>query len=150
MKMSKEEYAAYVKKMSPSQPMSGKLAKAFAIGGLICCVGQAVMNLYRALGAQEELASAATTISMVFLGSLLTGMRVYDKLAKHAGAGTLVPVTGFANSVTSPAMEFHSEGIVTGTCAKMFVIAGPVIVFGITASAVYGLVYWFAASVLCG
>ncbi|MDR1590145.1 MAG: stage V sporulation protein AC [Oscillospiraceae bacterium] len=147
MKMSKEEYAKYVKKMSPSQPASGKLAKAFVIGGLICCVGQTVMNAYRLLGAREDLASAATTVTMIFLGSLLTGLRVYDKLAKHAGAGTLVPVTGFANSVTSPAMEFHSEGVVTGTCTKMFVIAGPVIVFGITASSIYGLIYWLATSV---
>jgi stage V sporulation protein AC len=146
--MHSEEYAKYVKKMSPSQPMSGNLTKAFVIGGLICCIGQAVMNAYRAFGAREETASIATTVTMVFLGSLLTGLRVYDKLAKHAGAGTLVPVTGFANSVSSPAMEFRSEGIVTGTCAKMFIIAGPVIVFGVSAAALYGLVYWLATAVL--
>ncbi|MDR2665135.1 MAG: stage V sporulation protein AC [Oscillospiraceae bacterium] len=148
LKMNSAQYAEYVKKMSPSQPAAGNLAKAFAIGGLICCIGQAAMDAYTALGAREETASIATTVTMVFLGSLLTGLRVYDKLAKHAGAGTLVPVTGFANSVASPAMEFRSEGIVTGTCAKMFVIAGPVIVFGITAAALYGLVYWLATAVL--
>jgi stage V sporulation protein AC len=128
--------------------MAGNLTKAFVIGGLICCVGQAVINAYRAFGAREEAAAIATSVTMVFLGSLLTGLRVYDKLAKHAGAGTLVPITGFANSVTSPAMEFRSEGIVTGTCAKMFVIAGPVIVFGVAAASLYGLVYWLATTVL--
>jgi stage V sporulation protein AC len=147
MKMSHREYAQYVKKMSPSQPAAMNLSKAFIIGGLICCVGQAFMNTFKALGAREDLAPAAASAAMVFLGALLTGLRVYDKLARHAGAGTLVPITGFANSIVSPAMEYRTEGIVTGVCAKMFVISGPVIVFGVTASVVYGLAYWLATAV---
>jgi stage V sporulation protein AC len=150
VEMSKKEYAKYVKKMSPSQPMGGNLAKAFFIGGLVCCVGQAVSDALGALGAGEKLASSATSVIMIFIGSLLTGLSVYDKLARHAGAGTLVPITGFANSVVSPAMEFRSEGVVTGTCAKMFTIAGPVIVFGVASSAAYGLIYWLATSVFGG
>ena len=138
--MSNEEYAAYLRARMPKSPFWADLAKAFVIGGLICCVGQGFLELYRALGAGQEAASAWCSITMVFLGAFSTGLGVYDDLARHGGAGTLVPITGFANAVASPALEFKTEGYVTGLAAKIFVIAGPVITFGILASAVYGVV----------
>ena len=138
--MSNEEYAAYLKARMPKSPFWADLAKAFVIGGLICCVGQGFLELYRALGAGQEAASAWCSITMVFLGAFSTGLGVYDDLARHGGAGTLVPITGFANAVASPALEFKTEGYITGLAAKIFVIAGPVITFGILASAVYGAV----------
>lgn len=138
--MSNEEYAAYLKARMPKSPFWADLAKAFVIGGLICCVGQGFLELYRALGAGQEAASAWCSITMVFLGAFSTGLGVYDDLARHGGAGTLVPITGFANAVASPALEFKTEGYITGLAAKIFVIAGPVITFGILASAVYGVV----------
>ena len=140
MKMTKQEYAEYVKKKSPNSPIGRNMFKAFLIGGLICCVGQAAMNAYLASGMSKELASSATSITLIFAGALLTGLKIYDNIAKFAGAGTLVPITGFANSVVAPALEFKSEGLITGMSAKMFVIAGPVIVFGITVSVLYGLI----------
>ena len=109
-------------------------------GGLICLVGQFLILMYTRLGMQKADAMTAETITMVFLGALLTGLNIYDKLAKFGGAGTLVPITGFANAVVSPAMEFKSEGFITGMSAKMFTIAGPVIVFGLSASIIYGLI----------
>ncbi len=138
--MSNEEYAAYLRARMPKSPFWADLAKAFVIGGLICCVGQGFLELYRALGAGQEAASAWCSITMVFLGAFSTGLGVYDDLARHGGAGTLVPITGFANAVASPALEFKTEGYITGLAAKIFVIAGPVITFGILASAVYGAV----------
>ena len=138
--MSNEEYAAYLKARMPKSPFWADLAKAFVIGGLICCVGQGFLELYRALGAGQEAAGAWCSITMVFLGAFSTGLGVYDDLARHGGAGTLVPITGFANAVASPALEFKTEGYITGLAAKIFVIAGPVITFGILASAVYGAV----------
>ena len=138
--MSTEEYAAYLRARMPKSPFWADLAKAFVIGGLICCVGQGFLELYRALGAGQEAASAWCSITMVFLGAFSTGLGVYDDLARHGGAGTLVPITGFANAVASPALEFKTEGYITGLAAKIFVIAGPVITFGILASAVYGVV----------
>ena len=115
------------------------MLRAFAVGGLICCVGQALAGLFGSLGLGKEDASAAVSITMVLLGAALTALGVYDRIAKFAGAGTLVPITGFANSVASPAMEFKSEGYIAGLAAKMFVIAGPVLVYGVAASAVYGV-----------
>ena len=138
--MSNEEYAAYLKARMPKSPFWADLAKAFVIGGLICCVGQGFLELYRALGAGQEAASAWCSITMVFLGAFSTGLGVYDDLAKLGKAGTLVPITGFANAVAAPAIEFKTEGLVAGTSAKMFSIAGPVIVWGISASVVYGLI----------
>lgn len=118
------------------------MLKAFVIGGLICCLGQAILDGYKEwCGLSKEDAATAASITLVFLGALLTGFSLYDKIAKFAGAGTLVPITGFANSVVAPALEFKSEGLVTGMSAKMFVIAGPVIVFGISASVIYGILY---------
>jgi stage V sporulation protein AC len=140
MKMTKQEYGEYVKQKSPDSPIVTNMLKAFVSGGIICVIGQAIVNAYRGAGLDDERALAATSVTLVFLGALLTALGVYDRIAKFAGAGTLVPITGFANSVAAPALEFKTEGIVAGLGARMFVIAGPVIVFGITASVVYGLV----------
>ena len=140
MKMTYEEYSQLVKEKSPNSPMVKNIIKAFIIGGLICCIGQLISDCYTKLKLDEETVKTATSVTMVFLGTLLTGLGVYDNIAKHAGAGTLVPITGFANSVAAPALDFKSEGFVTGLAAKMFIIAGPVIVYGITASVLYGLI----------
>lgn len=140
MEMTNEQYNAYVKSIAPASPLAMDMVKAFVSGGAICCVGQLILNLYLSYGLARLDATAATSITMVLIGAALTGLGVYDKMAKFSGAGTLVPITGFANSVVAPALEFKTEGFVTGTAAKMFVIAGPVIVFGISASVVYGLV----------
>lgn len=121
------------------------MVMAFVTGGLLCCAGQAIFFAYRRLGLDEETSRSAMSVSLVFLGALLTALHVYDRLARHAGAGTLVPVTGFANSIAAAAIEFKSEGFITGTAAKMFVIAGPVLVFGVTSSAVLGAVWYLAA-----
>jgi len=141
MKMTNQEYNEYIRKKAAKSPIWTNMLKAFVSGGLICCLGQALMQLYQSSGLPQEDAAAATSITLVFLGAFLTGLGIYDDMAKFAGAGTLVPITGFANSVVSPAMEFKSEGLVLGMSAKMFVIAGPVIVFGTCASFLYGLIY---------
>jgi len=141
MKMTKKEYSNYVNRKSPPSPMAANLVKAFVTGGIICCIGQMIKNGYMTAGFTELNATTATSVTLIFAGVLLTVLRVYDKIAKFAGAGTLVPITGFANAVAAPALEFKSEGIVTGMSAKMFVIAGPVLVFGITASVIYGIAY---------
>ena len=138
--MTNEEYKKYTERHAPRSPLGKHLLWAFLCGGLICCLGQLLMNLYLSLGLDEESAAAAESISLVFLGALLTGLGLYDTIAKRAGAGTLVPITGFANSVVAPALEFKTEGFITGTAVKMFSIAGPVIVFGVSASVVYGLI----------
>lgn len=140
--MSKEAYGAYVKKKSPNSKIFPNLIKAFLVGGLICCIGQAILSLYTMLIIDKELSATLTSISLVFIGALLTGLGIYDKIAKIGGAGTLVPITGFANAVVAPALEFKTEGFVTGTGAKMFIISGPVIVYGISASVLYGLILW--------
>lgn len=142
MEMSKKEYSQYVKEMSPDSPFWKDLFNAFWVGGLICVIGQMILNGFTALGLDETNAGTATSVSMVFLGALLTGLSVYDDIAKIGGAGTLVPITGFSNAVVSPAIEFKSEGFITGLAAKIFIIAGPVLVYGITASAIYGVIYW--------
>lgn len=142
MKLSKQEYDRLVKEYSPNSPWWKDLLHAFWIGGLICTVGQLILNGWTALGLSQDDAGTATSVSMVFLGALLTAFSVYDDIAKHAGAGTLVPITGFSNAVAAPALEFQTEGFVLGVGAKMFTIAGPVIVYGLTASVVYGLIYW--------
>ncbi len=139
MKMTNKQYDELVKEKSPNSPLWKNMIFAFLIGGAICTVGQGVKNLFEYFKLDNEAAATATSIIMVFLGAFFTGINVYDKLAKLGGAGTLVPITGFANAVVSPAMEFKSEGIVTGLCAKMFTIAGPVIVFGTIGSALYGV-----------
>ena len=144
--MTEREYKKLVDSMSPKSPMWKDCLNAFWIGGLICMLGQLAMNGYLALGLAEKQASTAVSMSLVVLSALLTGLSLYDDIAKYAGAGTLVPITGFANSVAAPAVEFQTEGFVLGTAAKMFNIAGPVIVYGVSASVVYGLIYWIMQS----
>ncbi len=138
--MTNEEYGKFISSNAPKSPLGRDMLLAFIIGGLICCVGQAIFSLWSLTGLDEEAAAGAESISMVFLGALLTGLGVYDNIAKYGGAGTLVPITGFANAVVSPALEFKAEGIITGLAAKIFTIAGPVIVFGNVAGVVYGLI----------
>ena len=140
--MTEKEYAELVKKLSPKSPILKDCAGAFVIGGLICALGQVFMNIYEALGLNKTDTGTATCISLILLSALLTGLSLYDNIAKFAGAGTLVPITGFANAITAPAVEFKTEGFVLGVGAKMFTIAGPVIVYGVSASVVYGLIYW--------
>ena len=140
MTLEKQKYQQMLEQKSPDSPLWKDCLKAFLFGGAICTVGEAVSNFWQWRGLETTDAAAATSITMVFLGALLTCLHLYEKLAKHAGAGTIVPITGFANSIVSPAMEFKSEGLVLGMAAKMFVIAGPVLVYGIAASVVYGLV----------
>lgn len=136
--MTKETYAQWVKEESPNSKSAVNAAKAFAFGGGICVIGQLFIFLYEALGAGEK-APVLASLSLVILSAVLTGMNVYDDIAKHAGAGTLVPITGFANSMVSAAMEFKTEGYILGLGAKMFSIAGPVIVYGVSASVLYGI-----------
>jgi stage V sporulation protein AC len=138
--MTNKEYGEYIKGKSPNSKMLTNVIKAFLIGGVICTIGQVIINGYKMAGLSDEDAATATSITLVFVGAVLTGLGVYDTIAKHAGAGTLVPITGFANSVVAPALEFKTEGQITGTAAKMFIIAGPVIVFGITSSVIYGII----------
>ena len=140
MNMSPKEYNRYVARLAQKSPLGKDLLNSFLIGGLICVIGQLILNGYTALELSEQDAAAATSVSLVFLSAVLTGLSVYDDLAKIAGAGTLVPITGFANAVVSPAIEFKAEGFVTGMAAKMFIIAGPVIVYGTVASVIYGLI----------
>ena len=140
--MTEREYGKLVKSMEPKSPMWRDCLNAFWIGGLICTLGQLAINGYTALGLDKLDAGAAASMSLVVLSALLTGLSLYDDIAKHAGAGTLVPITGFANSIAAPAVEFKTEGFVLGTAAKMFIIAGPVIVYGTIASVVYGIIYW--------
>ncbi len=141
--MSKKEYSQYVSRLSPKSPVWKDCIWAFLVGGFICALGQGFLELYQGpVGLDKEMAGTATCVSLIFLSALLTGLSIYDDIAKHAGAGTLVPITGFANSVVSPAMEFRTEGFILGMGAKMFTIAGPVIVYGVLASVVYGVIYW--------
>ena len=140
--MTEREYARRVKQLQPKSPMGKDCINAFWIGGLICVLGQLAVNGYIALGMEKQDASTAASMSLVALSAVLTGLSLYDDIAKHAGAGTLVPITGFANAIAAPAVEFKTEGFILGTAAKMFTIAGPVIVYGISASVVYGLIYW--------
>lgn len=140
MNIGKDEYAEYARRHAPRSRTGRDLLRAFLIGGLICALGQWICDIFTALGADTETAGTAASISLIFIGALLTGLGVYDDLAKYAGAGTLVPITGFANSVAAPALEFKTEGLVLGTAVKMFTIAGPVIVYGVSAGMVYGLV----------
>ena len=142
MDISNKEYTKMVKKASPPSRKGMNALKAFLSGGLICAIGQALGGLYRALGAQEEDADMLVTLTLIVLTAVLTALGIFDRIAKHAGAGTFVPVTGFANAVVSPAMEFASEGRVLGTAAQMFRIAGPVLVYGCALSAAYGFFYW--------
>ena len=140
--MTEREYGKLVREMSPNSPMWKDCFLAFLVGGLICTLGQIFVNWYSSLGLSKNDAGTAGSMTLVVLSALLTGLSLYDNIAKHAGAGTLVPITGFANAVAAPAVEFKTEGYVLGVGAKMFTIAGPVIVYGVSASVVYGFVYW--------
>ena len=140
MDMTNKEYGKYVNAKSKPSPMGKNLIWAFVTGGLIGTAGQGLMNLFRTWGMSESGAGTSVSVVLIFLAALFTGLGLFDRLAKHAGAGTLVPITGFANAMVSPALEFKSEGFITGTAAKLFIIAGPVLVFGISASVIYGLI----------
>ncbi len=140
--ISKKEYANMAKKASPPSSIFTDCLKAFIIGGLVCCFGQALFNVYSMLGIEEQIAKMLVSVSLIFVTAFLTATHVYERYAKFAGAGSLVPITGFANAMTAPAIEFKAEGQILGIGVKMFAIAGPVLVYGITASVVYGIIYW--------
>lgn len=142
MEISDREYQTLADSLAPKSKCGKNCIKAFLIGGLICAVGQGLKLLYLALGSGETQAGLLTSVSLIFLSVLLTGLAVYDDIAKHAGAGTLVPITGFANAVAAPAIEYKTEGLVTGLAVKMFTIAGPVLAYGISASVLYGVIFW--------
>ena len=144
--MTNKQYQSLTEELVPKSPMLRDCAGAFFIGGGICALGQVFIHFYTTLGMEKEAAGTAASMSLVFLSALLTGLSLYDDLAKYAGAGTLVPITGFANAISAPAVEFRSEGMILGTAAKMFTIAGPVIVYGLAASVVYGWVLWICVS----
>lgn len=145
--MTEKQYGKLVEEAAPKSPMGKDCLNAFWIGGLICALGQLFMNGYKALGLAETDAGTAASMTLVALSALLTGLSLYDDIAKMAGAGTLVPITGFANSIAAPAVEFKTEGFVLGVAAKMFTIAGPVLVYGTAASVVYGIIYWIVQMV---
>ena len=140
MDMTNQDYGKLVNEHSQPSPMGKNLVWAFLVGGILCTIGQGLSNLYQSWGLDKDQCGTAVSVTLIFAAALLTGLGYFDKLAKHAGAGTLVPITGFANAMVSPALEFKSEGLVTGTAAKLFVVAGPVLVFGISASVIYGLI----------
>ena len=140
MDMTDRDYGKLVNERSKPSPLGKNILWAFLVGGGICTIGQGLTNLYQSYGLDKDQAGTATSVTLIFAAALLTGLGVFDKIAKRAGAGTLVPITGFANAMVSPALEFKSEGFVTGTAAKLFTVAGPVLVFGISASVIYGLI----------
>lgn len=140
--MTKENYSELVKKRSRNSNSWLNCLKAFLIGGAICTIGQGILELFLTLELSEKDAKTLTSVSLIFIGVLLTALHLYERLAKHGGAGTLVPITGFANAMSSPAIEFKAEGLITGLAAKMFIIAGPVLVYGTSATVIYGVIYW--------
>ena len=142
MKMTAEEYARRVKQVGPRSPLGSDCLWAFCVGGGICLLGEVLRGWYLGMGLDAELAGTLTSCTLIVLSALLTTLGLYQKLAAKAGAGSLVPITGFANAVVAPAIEFQTEGFVLGTAAKMFTIAGPVIVYGLSASVIYGVIYW--------
>ena len=137
-----EQYSKMVESASTPSPIVKDTVAAFLVGGIICTVGQILLMLYRSTAMESQTAKSLVSVSLIFAAAVLTAFGVFDKIAKFAGAGTLVPITGFANAVVSPAIEFKTEGFILGVGAKMFTIAGPVIVYGTVASVVYGVVYW--------
>ena len=142
MNITNQEYDKLVQSKAKKSPLWKDMVWAFLVGGAICAGGQGLSNLYQSWGLDQTQAGTAVSVTLIFLAALLTGLGVFDVIAKHAGAGTLVPITGFANAMVSPALEFKSEGFVTGTAVKLFTVAGPVLVFGISASVIYGLILW--------
>ena len=143
MDMSNQEYSKYVEKKAKKSPIWKDMLWAFVIGGLICTAGQGLLDLYNYLGLSETAAAIAVSVTLVVIAAVLTGLGVFDDIAKLAGAGTLVPITGFANAMVAPALEFKSEGLILGTGAKLFNVAGPVLVYGISTSVIYGLILYF-------
>ena len=148
MRISNKQYDEMVKKASPNSPIVLDCIKAFLIGGAICCFGQLLFYIFRKSGMNHDESRSLVSISLIIITAILTGIGVFDKIAKHAGAGTIVPITGFANSVVSPAMEFKSEGFIMGTGASIFKVAGPVILYGTTAASLYGLIYFIVEKVI--
>ncbi|MBQ4145348.1 MAG: stage V sporulation protein AC [Clostridia bacterium] len=145
MKLDKNEYQEYLLQKSPDSPIWKDMLWAFVVGGIICTIGQGIFDFYKnVLSVEDEQARVCVSITLIFLGALLTGLDIYCKIGKYAGAGTIVPITGFANSIVSPALEFKKEGLVLGLASKMFVIAGPVLVYGIVASVGVGIIYYIA------
>lgn len=148
MRISNKQYDEMVKKASPNSPIVLDCIKAFLIGGAICCFGQFLFYIFRKSGMSLDESRSLVSIALIIITAILTGIGVFDKIAKHAGAGTIVPITGFANSVVSPAMEFKSEGFIMGTGASIFKVAGPVILYGTTAASLYGLIYFIVEKVI--
>ncbi len=146
MRISRKEYAELVRQRAPRSRLGTDAARAFVCGGLICCAGEGLGALYGAVGLTEELAATAVSVTLIALAALLTGLGLYDDMARIAGAGTLVPITGFANAVVSPALEFKTEGFILGTAARLFTVAGPVLAFGLSSAALYGLLLCLAAA----
>ncbi len=142
MNFNKQDYKKFADAHAKSSPTAKNCVLAFLVGGIICTLAQALTDLYIFLGLERDTASTLTSVTLVFLAATLTGLGVFDKLAKHAGAGTLVPITGFANAVVSPAIDSRSEGLVLGIGAKIFTVAGPVLLYGTLAGAIYGVIYW--------
>ena len=140
--MTEKEYQKLAEELAPKSPMGKDCLGAFLVGGIICAIGQFFINYYTRLGLDKTDASTAASMTLVVISAVLTGLSLYDNIAKFAGAGTLVPITGFANAIAAPAVEFKTEGFILGVGAKMFTIAGPVIVYGVSASVVYGFIYW--------
>lgn len=143
MNVSPQQYQEMSKKVSPNSKSWIDIPSAFVIGGIICCIGEYFLNLFQNYGFDKTESGAWTSIILVFLSAVFTGFGLYEKIAKHGGAGTLVPITGFANAVVSPALEFKTEGFILGLGAKIFIISGPVILYGTVASVIYGLIYYF-------
>lgn len=148
MRISNKQYDEMVKKASPNSPIVLDCIKAFLIGGAICCFGQLLFYIFRKSGMSLDESRSLVSIALIIITAILTGIGVFDKIAKHAGAGTIVPITGFANSVVSPAMEFKSEGFIMGTGASIFKVAGPVILYGTTAASLYGLIYFIVEKLI--
>lgn len=148
MRISNKQYDEMIKKASPNSPIVLDCIKAFLIGGAICCFGQLLFYIFRKSGMSLDESRSLVSIALIIITAILTGIGVFDKIAKHAGAGTIVPITGFANSVVSPAMEFKSEGFIMGTGASIFKVAGPVILYGTTAASLYGLIYFIVEKVI--
>jgi len=140
--LTQKQYSEIVDKHSPKSPIFSDTLKAFLVGGIICCIGEFFMTLYKDLGFSKEISGTLTSISLIFIAAILTALNRFDKIAKFSGAGTLVPITGFSNSVVSPAMEFKSEGLILGMATRMFTVAGPVIVYGIVSSILAGFILW--------
>ena len=148
MRISNKQYDEMVKKASPNSTIVLDCIKAFLIGGAICCFGQLLFYIFRKSGMSLDQSRSLVSIALIIITAILTGIGVFDKIAKHAGAGTIVPITGFANSVVSTAMEFKSEGFIIGTGASIFKVAGPVILYGTTAASLYGLIYFIVEKVI--